>query len=87
MFYTLKPEEPVFFWEQQEVKNDNRLTTISGLVPNQTYTISILAYSSIGPGPMSHPIQVLTTQGGKSPLSHQVQLCPLVLSPHCMRPL
>ncbi|XP_070195997.1 tyrosine-protein phosphatase Lar-like isoform X3 [Littorina saxatilis] len=63
VFYSLKPEEPVFFWEQQEVKNDNRLTTISGLVPNQTYTISILAYSSIGPGPMSHPIQVLTTQG------------------------
>ena len=66
----------MFFWEQQEVKNDNRLTTISGLVPNQTYTISILAYSSIGPGPMSHPIQVLTTQGGKPSLSHQVQLCP-----------
>ncbi|XP_076439826.1 receptor-type tyrosine-protein phosphatase delta-like isoform X2 [Babylonia areolata] len=63
VYYTLKPEEPVFFWETQEVKNDNRLTTISGLVPNETYTISILAYSSIGPGPMSHPIQVLTTQG------------------------
>ncbi|XP_025110636.1 receptor-type tyrosine-protein phosphatase F-like isoform X2 [Pomacea canaliculata] len=81
VFYTLKPEDPVFFWEQQEVKNDNRLTTISGLEPNQTYTISILAYSSIGPGPMSHPIQVLTTQGG-----FQVPYQPLNLHAEAISP-
>ncbi|XP_041360358.1 tyrosine-protein phosphatase Lar-like isoform X2 [Gigantopelta aegis] len=63
VFYTLKPEKPIFFWDSQDVMNDNKLTTISGLQPNQTYTISALAYSSIGQGPMSHPIQVLTTQG------------------------
>ncbi|XP_025110641.1 receptor-type tyrosine-protein phosphatase S-like isoform X6 [Pomacea canaliculata] len=82
VFYTLKPEDPVFFWEQQEVKNDNRLTTISGLEPNQTYTISILAYSSIGPGPMSHPIQVLTTQGA----GFQVPYQPLNLHAEAISP-
>ncbi|BFZ00058.1 hypothetical protein BsWGS_03097 [Bradybaena similaris] len=63
VFYTTSPEEPIFFWTQQEVKNENRMATITGLTPNVTYTISVLAYSSIGQGPMSHPIQVLTTQG------------------------
>lgn len=66
VFYTKKPEDPIFFWEQQEVKSDNRLATISGLTPNVTYTISVLAYSGVGQGPMSHPTQVLTTQGGRS---------------------
>ena len=66
VFYTLKPEEPVFFWQKQEVKNSNRLCTIAGLQANKTYTISILAFSVVGPGPMSHPIQVLTAMGGKT---------------------
>ncbi|CAL1538075.1 unnamed protein product [Lymnaea stagnalis] len=63
LFYTLKPEDPIFFWEQLEIKQDIRSTTISGLQPNATYAVSVLAYSSIGQGPMSHPVQVLTTQG------------------------
>lgn len=68
VFYTLLPQKPIFFWDVQEVTNDNKLTTISGLEPNKTYTLSALAFSGIGQGPMSHPIQVLTTQGGKSRL-------------------
>ncbi|XP_046366897.1 tyrosine-protein phosphatase Lar-like isoform X5 [Haliotis rufescens] len=63
VFYTLLPQKPIFFWDVQEVTNDNKLTTISGLEPNKTYTLSALAFSGIGQGPMSHPIQVLTTQG------------------------
>ncbi|ESO86619.1 hypothetical protein LOTGIDRAFT_128794, partial [Lottia gigantea] len=63
VFYTLTPEKPIFFWENQEVTDNNVVTTISDLEPNVTYTITVLAYSNIGQGPMSHPIQVLTTQG------------------------
>ncbi|XP_067679322.1 tyrosine-protein phosphatase Lar-like isoform X10 [Haliotis asinina] len=63
VFYTLLPQKPIFFWDVQEVTNDNRVTTITGLEPNKTYTLSALAFSGIGQGPMSHPIQVLTTQG------------------------
>ncbi|BFZ17029.1 hypothetical protein BsWGS_20067 [Bradybaena similaris] len=63
VFYTQQPGEPIFFWEMQEVKSDTRLATITNLTPNVTYSITVLAYSTIGQGPMSHPIQVLTTQG------------------------
>ncbi|KAK6188600.1 hypothetical protein SNE40_004745 [Patella caerulea] len=63
VFYSLTPEKPIFFWDSQEVTNNNQVTTISNLKPNETYTITVLAYSSIGQGPMSHPVQVLTTQG------------------------
>ncbi|XP_059156947.1 receptor-type tyrosine-protein phosphatase S-like isoform X9 [Physella acuta] len=63
IFYTLKPNDPIFFWEQLEIKQDKRVYTIDNLVPNATYTVCLLAFSSVGQGPMSYPVQVLTTQG------------------------
>ncbi|XP_059156952.1 receptor-type tyrosine-protein phosphatase S-like isoform X12 [Physella acuta] len=65
IFYTLKPNDPIFFWEQLEIKQDKRVYTIDNLVPNATYTVCLLAFSSVGQGPMSYPVQVLTTQGDK----------------------
>ncbi|XP_064607458.1 tyrosine-protein phosphatase Lar-like isoform X3 [Liolophura sinensis] len=67
VFYTLSPDIPIVFWEHREVAN-NKLTSISNLKTNHTYTISVLAFSNIGQGPLSEPIQVMTTQGGMSRL-------------------
>lgn len=49
-------------WESQMVDN-NHLTTISDLTPHTTYTIRVQAFTSVGPGPVSAPVQVKTQQG------------------------
>ncbi|XP_076462562.1 LOW QUALITY PROTEIN: tyrosine-protein phosphatase Lar-like [Babylonia areolata] len=63
VFYTLQPESPVVFWEQKKVGAGQHKTTLSQLAPNVTYTIAVLAFSPSGPGPLSHPLQVLTKRG------------------------
>ena len=69
MYYTLNPELPVSMWIMHEVAGGNsQLTTISELMPNRTYTISVLAYNSVGEGPRSEPKLVMTTQGGENAL-------------------
>ena len=42
------------------------LTTISNLLTNRTYTISVLAHTQIGDGPLSEAIKVKTQQGGEN---------------------
>ena len=64
VYYTLTPDLPVIDQWTLHVVNDNKLTTISNLLTNRTYTISMLAYTSVGDGPLSQPIQVKTQQGG-----------------------
>lgn len=64
VFYTTNPDLPIVLWMNQEVAGDNKMTTISYLMPNSTYTICVLAYSSMGQGPLSVPVQVVTRQGG-----------------------
>ena len=49
-------------WETQVV-DSNKLTTISDLVPHVMYTIRVQALTSVGPGPLSQPVQVKTQQG------------------------
>ncbi|XP_053394772.1 tyrosine-protein phosphatase Lar-like isoform X3 [Mercenaria mercenaria] len=63
VFYTTNPDLPIVLWMNQEVAGENKMTTISGLIPNSTYTICVLAYSSMGQGPLSVPVQVMTRQG------------------------
>ncbi|WAR22990.1 LAR-like protein [Mya arenaria] len=63
VFYTTNPDLPIVLWHNQEVTGDSKMATISGLQPDATYTICVLAYSSMGQGPLSIPSQVMTTQG------------------------
>lgn len=64
VYYALSPAElPVSLWTVHQVDNP-QLTTITNLMTNRTYTISVLAFTSIGDGPLSEPIQVKTQQGG-----------------------
>lgn len=43
--------------------DNSELTTISDLTPLAIYTIRVQAFTSMGAGPMSNPIQVKTQQG------------------------
>ncbi|XP_060563788.1 uncharacterized protein LOC132723131 isoform X2 [Ruditapes philippinarum] len=60
VFYTTNPDLPIVLWMNQEVAGENKMTTVSGLIPNSTYTICLLAFSSIGQGPLSVPVKVMT---------------------------
>ncbi len=57
MYYTTNPNLPLTQWESQFVDN-NKLTTVSDLIPHTIYTIRVEAYTAIGPGPPSPPVQV-----------------------------
>lgn len=63
VFYTTENSNPIVLWDIQDVNTDNRMATITGLVPNSTYTICVLAYSTTGQGPLSEPVQVMTRTG------------------------
>lgn len=43
--------------------DNSHLTTISELIPHTVYTIRVQAFTSVGPGPPSAPVQVKTQQG------------------------
>ncbi|XP_046401143.1 tyrosine-protein phosphatase Lar isoform X4 [Ischnura elegans] len=62
VYYTVSPNLQMASWESQMVDN-NQLTTISDLVPHTIYTIRVQAFTSVGPGPLSAPVQVKTQQG------------------------
>ncbi|CAB3376185.1 Hypothetical predicted protein [Cloeon dipterum] len=62
VYFTNNPSLPMTSWNFQMVDN-NKLTTISDLAPYTIYTIRVQAYTSVGPGPTSLPVQVKTQQG------------------------
>jgi hypothetical protein len=57
VYYTTNPHFALSQWESQFVDN-NKLTTVSDLIPHTIYTIRVEAYTAIGPGPPSAPVQV-----------------------------
>ncbi|XP_040273663.1 receptor-type tyrosine-protein phosphatase S isoform X13 [Bufo bufo] len=62
VYYTMEPVQPVSNWLKYNV-DDNLLTTIGNLLEHETYTVRVLAFTSVGDGPLSDPIQVKTQQG------------------------
>ncbi|XP_073823327.1 tyrosine-protein phosphatase Lar isoform X4 [Musca autumnalis] len=62
VYYTTNPNQPEASWNSQMVDN-SELTTISDLTPHAIYTVRVQAYTSMGAGPMSTPVQVKTQQG------------------------
>ncbi|XP_077297678.1 tyrosine-protein phosphatase Lar isoform X3 [Arctopsyche grandis] len=62
VYFTTSPSLQMQSWESQMVDN-NQLTTISELTPHTVYTIRVQAFTSVGPGPLSGPVQVKTQQG------------------------
>lgn len=67
IYYTMEPEHPVGNWQKHNV-DDSLLTTVGSLLEDETYTVRVLAFTSVGDGPLSDPIQVKTQQGGEMPV-------------------
>ncbi|KAJ8418939.1 hypothetical protein AAFF_G00004380 [Aldrovandia affinis] len=57
IYYTMDPHQPMGQWQVHNVQ-DSVLTTIGSLTASETYTIRVLAFTSVGDGPFSDPIQV-----------------------------
>ncbi|XP_057181731.1 receptor-type tyrosine-protein phosphatase S isoform X10 [Triplophysa rosa] len=62
VYYTMDPSQPMSMWQIHNVQ-DSVITTIQSLVPSETYTIRVLAFTSVGDGPFSDPIHVKVLQG------------------------
>ncbi|XP_057194005.1 protein tyrosine phosphatase receptor type Fa isoform X5 [Triplophysa rosa] len=62
VYYTSDLHLPLSTWQKHNTE-DGSLTTISGLVPDITYGLRVLAFTSVGDGPPSDVLQVKTQQG------------------------
>uniref|UniRef100_A0A4W6D5X9 protein-tyrosine-phosphatase n=1 Tax=Lates calcarifer TaxID=8187 RepID=A0A4W6D5X9_LATCA len=62
VYYTMDDSQPMSLWQIHNVQ-DSIITTIQSLVPQETYTIKVLAFTSVGDGPFSEPIHVKVLQG------------------------
>ena len=63
VYYTLDDNQLLSTWSSSRVDN-GQLTTIGSLLTNETYTISVAAFTDIGEGPLSEPMPVRTQLGG-----------------------
>ncbi|XP_050932263.1 receptor-type tyrosine-protein phosphatase delta isoform X13 [Lates calcarifer] len=62
VYYTMDSTQYVNLWEKQIVRGSN-FVTIQGLIPNKTYYIKVLAYTSVGDGPLSPDLQIIAKTG------------------------
>ncbi|XP_069026426.1 receptor-type tyrosine-protein phosphatase delta-like isoform X26 [Embiotoca jacksoni] len=62
VYYTMDSTQHVNLWEKQIVRGAN-FVTIQGLIPNKTYYIKVLAYTSVGDGPLSPDLQIIAKTG------------------------
>ncbi|XP_058871069.1 receptor-type tyrosine-protein phosphatase S isoform X6 [Acipenser ruthenus] len=62
IYYTMDPSKPINAWQKHNV-DDSRLTTVGSLVAQETYSIRVLAFTSVGDGPFSDPVHLKTQQG------------------------
>ncbi|XP_059419902.1 receptor-type tyrosine-protein phosphatase F-like isoform X7 [Carassius carassius] len=62
IYYTSDLDAPLSAWQKHNT-DDSRLTTISNLIPDITYSLRVLGFTSVGDGPPSDVLQVKTQQG------------------------
>ncbi|KAG7485299.1 receptor-type tyrosine-protein phosphatase delta-like [Solea senegalensis] len=62
VYYTSDNMLPVNQWEKLMVRSANYIT-IQGLTPNKTYYIRVLAFTSVGDGPLSQDLQIIAKTG------------------------
>lgn len=63
VFYSPDPAAPLASWQKQQTEESQR-TSLSGLLPGITYGLRLLAFTSVGDGPLSDLLQVKTQLGG-----------------------
>lgn len=59
----MDPSQAINEWLKHNVQ-DSLITTIQSLKPSETYTIQVLAFTSVGDGPFSDPVHVKVLRGG-----------------------
>ncbi|ROL52272.1 Receptor-type tyrosine-protein phosphatase F [Anabarilius grahami] len=64
IYYTSDPDAPLSTWQKHNT-DDSRLTTISSLTTDITYSLRVLGFTSVGDGPPSDVLQVKTQHGGE----------------------
>ncbi|XP_061485679.1 receptor-type tyrosine-protein phosphatase delta isoform X6 [Rhineura floridana] len=62
VYYTMDPSQHANSWLKHNVA-DSHITTIGNLTPHKTYSVKVLAFTSVGDGPLSSDIQVITQTG------------------------
>ncbi|XP_036938986.1 receptor-type tyrosine-protein phosphatase F isoform X16 [Acanthopagrus latus] len=62
VYYSSDLTAPLSAWQKHNT-DDSSLTTISGLIPDITYSLRVLGFTSVGDGPPSDILQVKTQQG------------------------
>uniref|UniRef100_A0A3B5QYZ5 protein-tyrosine-phosphatase n=1 Tax=Xiphophorus maculatus TaxID=8083 RepID=A0A3B5QYZ5_XIPMA len=62
VYYTMDPSRAINEWQIHNVQ-DSVITTIQNLVASETYTIQVLAFTSVGDGPFSDPVHVKVLRG------------------------
>ncbi|XP_076004388.1 receptor-type tyrosine-protein phosphatase F isoform X1 [Genypterus blacodes] len=62
VYYSSDQTAPLSAWQKHNT-DDSRLTTISSLTPDITYSLRVLGFTSVGDGPPSDVLQVKTQQG------------------------
>ncbi|XP_057713015.1 receptor-type tyrosine-protein phosphatase S-like isoform X9 [Corythoichthys intestinalis] len=62
VYYTMDPSRPMNEWKIHNVQ-DSVITTIQSLVTSETYTLQVLAFTSVGDGPFSDPVHVKVMPG------------------------
>ncbi|XP_055779121.1 protein tyrosine phosphatase receptor type Fa isoform X7 [Salvelinus fontinalis] len=62
VYYSSDLGAPLSAWHKHNT-DDSRLTTISGLTTDITYSLRVLGFTSVGDGPPSDVLQVKTQQG------------------------
>ncbi|KAM4556549.1 receptor-type tyrosine-protein phosphatase S isoform 1-T1 [Fundulus diaphanus] len=62
VYYTMDPSRAINEWQIHNVQ-DSIITTIQNLATSETYTIQVLAFTSVGDGPFSDPVHVKVLRG------------------------
>nr|XP_046178533.1 receptor-type tyrosine-protein phosphatase S-like isoform X2 [Oncorhynchus gorbuscha] len=62
VYYTMDPSQPMSLWQIHNVQ-DSTITSIQSLVTSETYTVRVLAFTSVGDGPFSDPVHVKVLPG------------------------
>ena len=64
VYYTMDPSQHVNQWDKEIIRGANFIT-IQSLTPNRTYYIRVLAFTSVGDGPLSDDLQIIAKTGGE----------------------
>uniref|UniRef100_A0A8C4Q4Q6 protein-tyrosine-phosphatase n=1 Tax=Eptatretus burgeri TaxID=7764 RepID=A0A8C4Q4Q6_EPTBU len=57
VYYTSNTDLPVSNWNMHNIEG-SRFDTVEGLTPRALYTVRVLAFTSVGDGPLSRPVNI-----------------------------